>query len=103
MDLLITSLGMISCAGRDVVNSCAAIRAGIVRPTSVENFSILDDQTQESTAILGYPIRAYTEGFNTTGLWMRLGLGCLRNLIDYAGLPPQSDKEFWKRTALIGV
>lgn len=103
MSLVITSLGMISSVGHDVVTSCASIRAGLTRPRKINYFSVLDDDTQETTPLDGCPIHGYTEGFNIVGLWVRVGIGCLQNLIEYGNLPDKSDKKFWSVTGLIGV
>ena len=101
--LAITSLGMISSVGYDVAASCAAIRAGITRPREVPYFAVLDAETQAPALLVGRPVRGYAEGFNIVGLWIRLGVGCLRDMIAYGGLPDASDRAFWSATGLVAA
>jgi 3-oxoacyl-[acyl-carrier-protein] synthase-1 len=103
MRLAITSLGMISSVGRDVVTSCASIRAGVSRPSEIDYFQVLDDEDAESVPIVGHPIRAYTEGFHAIGLWVRIALGCFADLTHYGNLPDRSNTAFWQKTGLILV
>lgn len=103
MDLAITSLGMISSVGYDVVTTCASVRAGIRRPRDIYHFSVLDEESQEMVPLTGCQIHGYTEGFNIIGFWVRAGLSCLNDLIGYGALPEKSDKGFWSNTGLIGV
>jgi len=103
MDLVITSLGMISSVGYDVVTSCASVRAGIRRPREICHFSVLDEESQEMLPLTGCQIHGYTEGFNIIGFWVRVGLSCLNDLIGYGALPEKCNKAFWSNTGLIAV
>lgn len=103
MYLGITSLGMISSVGRDVVTSCASIRAGISRHSEIGYFEMLDYDLDELTPLIGHPILAYTEGFNIVGLWIRVAVGCIEDLICYGTLPQKSDTTFWEKTGVIAV
>jgi 3-oxoacyl-[acyl-carrier-protein] synthase-1 len=94
---------MISAVGPDLVNSCAAIRAGLVRSEAIPYFSLLDSESQETAPLIGRPIRGFTEGFFVQGLWIRLGVACLGGLVEHAALPDRSDKEFWSATGLLAV
>lgn len=78
--LAVTQLGMVSSLGLDVLGSCAAARAGLVRPAELDQF-ILDPDTSEPVALVGHPVGDYTLGFSELGLWTRLGSLALRNLL----------------------
>lgn len=103
MSVAITSLGMVSSLGHDVVTSCAAIRAGLSRPREITYFALLDVESQETTPLTGHPIHGLAEGFNIVGFWVRVGVACLRNLIAYGNLPDRSNRGFWSTTGLLGV
>lgn len=103
MSLVITSLGMITSVGRDVVQSCASIRAGLRRPHEINYFDVLDPETQDIVPLIGHPIRGFTDGFNLVGLWIRIAKTCIADLIKQGNLPDKSDLKFWRKTAFIGV
>jgi 3-oxoacyl-[acyl-carrier-protein] synthase-1 len=103
MRLAITSLGMITSIGRCAPSTCASQRAGIVRPQPIEYYQLVDEDTQAPTPLIGHPIRGYTEGFAGVGLWIRLAVGCIKDLISYGGLPPAGDAAFWQGTGLVAV
>lgn len=103
MDLMITSLGMVSSVGFDFATSCASIRAGLNRRRELVYYSEIDEETMDTTPIIGSPIHGYTEGFNIVGCWVRIALGCLDNLVEYGMLPDRDDTTFWSKTGLIGV
>lgn len=103
MVLTITAAEMITAVGPDRLNSCAAIRAGLVRSQQIPYFSILDNESQEVTPLVGRSIRGLTEGFFVQGLWVRLGAACLDVLVENAGLPGPSATKFWSRTGLLAV
>jgi 3-oxoacyl-[acyl-carrier-protein] synthase I len=100
---LISGLGMISSIGPDVATSCAALRAGLVRPREIPYFSLLASESQRATPVIGRPIHGYTEGLGTVALWIRLGLACLQDLIGFGRLPCNSDGTFWSMTGLIAA
>lgn len=102
MKLALTSLGMISSVGHDVISSCSAIRTGISRPKEILDITVINEE-DESMPIIGHPVHGYTEGFNIVGLWMRLGRGILREVIRFGNLPGFTDSTFWQRTGWIGV
>jgi len=103
MKLALTSLGMITPVGHDLETTCAAVRAGISRFSELPHYSVLDEELQEESPLLGSPIEGYAEGFNITGFWVRVGAGCLDNLVAFGGLPGKEGKAFWERTGLIAV
>ncbi|WP_123784084.1 hypothetical protein [Corallococcus macrosporus] len=53
--------------------------------------------------LVGHPVRIFTDGFNIVGRWMRLAQGSIRDLVRYGGLPPATDKGFWRLTGLIVI
>lgn len=79
------------------------MRAGLSRPRYLDYFQITDPEEQETSALLGHPIRAYTEGFFLMARWLRLAEGCLRDLFQAAELTNIHDPEFWRQTGLIAV
>jgi 3-oxoacyl-[acyl-carrier-protein] synthase-1 len=103
MDLAITSLGMVTAVGHDVVTACAAMRAGINRFHEMDYFEALDLETQSTKPVIGCAIHGYAEGFVLVGFWIRLALGCLEDLIKNGRLPDKTDTLFWSKTGLIGV
>jgi 3-oxoacyl-[acyl-carrier-protein] synthase I len=100
MSLVVSGLGMVSSIGRDVVTSCASLRAGLSRPRELPYFEVLEDADGEAMPLIGHPIRGFSDGFYLIGLWVRLGHRCLTDLIRYGGLPDGSDVRFWSRTGL---
>ena len=60
MRLAISSLGMLTAVGRDVVASCAAVRAGITCPSDLDALPVLDDDDEEPAILKGHAIRDYT-------------------------------------------
>ncbi|MCY1044802.1 hypothetical protein OV208_26035 [Corallococcus sp. bb12-1] len=100
MDIVITSLGMVSSVGRDVVTTCAAIRAGIVCAQPLTYFDVLDETSQEMEPITGHPVRGLTEGFTIIGRWLRLARACVADLLHQGALPDATDAAFWRLTGL---
>lgn len=103
MRVVISGCGLVTAVGRSAPASCAAIRAGIARPRRVSYFLAVDEEKQEETPVTGYPIHAYTEGFNMVGRWLRLARGALRDLLSLPDIPDADDSRFWQRTGLITV
>lgn len=96
-------MGMVSSVGRNASAACAAIRAQLSRPRRCSYYQSLDEDTQESSVVMGHPVQGYAEGFNGVGLWMRLTLGSVADLLGSAGLPGVGDRDFWRRTRLLVV
>src|ERR1039457_5967253 len=103
MALAITGAGMITSVGPNLADSCAAIRAGIVRSAEVDHFTVLDAEAQEAVPMTGRPINGFSEGFFVLGFWVRAGVACLHDMMVSASLPPASDTAFWSATGLLGV
>lgn len=103
MDIVISSLGMVSSVGRDVVTACAAIRAGIVRARPLTYFQVLDETSQEMEPITGHPLRGLTEGFTIIGRWLQLARACVADLLHQGALPDSSHASFWRSTGVLAV
>lgn len=103
MDIVITSIGMVSSVGEDVVTACASIRAGVTRPRPLPSVESMDEDTEKMAPVVGHPVRAMTEGFTIIGRWMRLAMGSVGDLLRYGRLPPPSDEGFWRKTGLLAV
>jgi 3-oxoacyl-[acyl-carrier-protein] synthase-1 len=103
LEVVVTSLGMVSSVGRDVVTACAAMRAGIVRAQPLTYFQALDETSQEMEPITGHPVRALTEGFTIIGRWLGLARGCVSDLLRQGALPDASDVAFWRSTGVLAV
>ncbi|RKG84531.1 hypothetical protein [Corallococcus terminator] len=103
MPLALTSLGMVSSVGNSVVASCAAIRAGIVRPAPVVGTDVLDLQSGEMVPVTGHPIRGVTEGFLFLGLWVRMAERAIQDLLAHGQLPGPAQTGFWNTCELMVV
>jgi 3-oxoacyl-[acyl-carrier-protein] synthase-1 len=103
MELAITSLGMVSSVGLGVVSSCAAIRAGVVRPQPLRSFQLLESEPVEPLPLVVHAIEGYTEGFLEVGRWLRLASGAFDDLLTYGTPIDRSNKSFWKQTGLIAA
>jgi 3-oxoacyl-[acyl-carrier-protein] synthase I len=103
MALALTSMGLLSSVGHDVVTACAAIRAGIVRPVPIVGTDVLDLQNGEMVPITGHPLRGVTEGFLFLGLWVRMAERAIRDLLSYGRLPESDQSEFWRTCELMVV
>src|SRR5262245_45580918 len=103
MLLAITGAEMMTPVGPDLANSCAAIRAGLIRSEEISYFSLLDDDSQETEPLIARPIHGFTEGFFVQGLWIRIGLACLNRMVKQYSLPDLSDVGFWSATGLVAV
>jgi len=103
MRLAITGLGLLSSVGHDVATACASIRAGIQRPQEVPYYSLLDFEEQDSRPLVGRPVTGYSEGFVGAGLWLRLAIGAVEDLMSGNCLPVDPDASFWADTGLCVV
>jgi 3-oxoacyl-[acyl-carrier-protein] synthase-1 len=99
MALAISSLGMISSVGHDVVTACASIRAGITRP-ALTLAEVLDEEGMEGSFVYGHPVSGITDGFQGVGVLARLGCRALEDLLSFGNLRDQLP-EFWTKTGLL--
>jgi 3-oxoacyl-[acyl-carrier-protein] synthase-1 len=99
--IAIDQVGMVTSVGRDAHTTMSSIACGIARPKELGYFTVVDPELQEPEGVIGHPIVALTEGFHLFGLWVRLGLKCLDDLLARAALPRGAAA--WQRAALIAV
>lgn len=95
--LAVTGLGMVSSLGHDVVSSCAAARAGILRARELDEFSVLDEASGELVPVVGHVVRGIPEGYVGVGRLVRLAGAALSDLLGRTGMQPAE----WSRTALL--
>lgn len=100
---VITGLGAVTTVGRSARSACAAIRAGVARPSPFSEFRVLDHATQETVPLMAHAMQGYTDGFSLVGRWIRLARGAASDLLASAGLPNSSDRAFWSTTGLTAV
>ena len=94
---------MITSVGRSYADSCASIRAGIVRPHAVDDYLLVDEETQALTPLIGHAIQGISEGFFAAGLWVRLTRLALEEVLKSTNAPATDDMAFWSKTALLTV
>lgn len=110
VDLVVTSLGLVSPVGEGVVASAAAQRAGLAKPKPLPGvtvelpFALSDEEMAEPlvVSVVGHRVTPLTDGFTQTGLWLRLAVAATRDLLGYGRLPAAADP-FWDRTLMYGV
>ncbi|MBE4750961.1 hypothetical protein G4177_22575 [Corallococcus sp. ZKHCc1 1396] len=95
---MISSLGLVTAVGDDVISSAAALRAGIVRVRPIEGPGVYGDE--EEAPLMGSPVWPLTEGFIQTAAWIRLAQVAVEDVILFGQLPPAGDG-FWGETGLV--
>jgi 3-oxoacyl-[acyl-carrier-protein] synthase-1 len=95
----VTGVGIVSSIGLGAASTCAALRAGISRPSSYRGLSVLDADTLEDEPVTGHPIAGFTDGFHLVGRWVRLARGALDDLFPAGARAP--DARFWERSAVL--
>ncbi|MDH5728416.1 MAG: hypothetical protein OEZ58_05475 [Gammaproteobacteria bacterium] len=98
-DMAISGLGMVSCVGYDVDTACASIRAGLTRPSQHVGLEPILRDLEDDIPVTLNNIDGITNGFYMTGLWARMTLLALQNLIEREALN-SSDEFFWQTTGL---
>lgn len=98
MSLVISSLGLVTAVGYDVISSAAALRAGIVRVRPIEGLTVYDNG--EEAPVIGSPVWPLTEGFIQTATWLRLAQVAVEDIIQYGRLPPP-ENAFWGETSVM--
>lgn len=99
----ITALGAVTSVGYDAITSCASIRAGIARPTSIDEFTVLDHLEQEPIAVVGHPVALLTRGFSHVGRWLQMAAPAVEDLCRSARLPGVDDRAFWQATLCLVI
>jgi 3-oxoacyl-(acyl-carrier-protein) synthase len=79
--IYITGLGMVTSLGHDVITSCAAARAGIVRPSKRDDFPVRSPEDGSVGALVVHAVPMLTEGFEGQARLQRLMTAGLKDLI----------------------
>jgi 3-oxoacyl-[acyl-carrier-protein] synthase I len=101
--MLVTALGMMTSVGWDAPSACAAIRAGVIRPKPLDDWSLDSIATTSEVFPTGHPVAGYTDGFVMLGRWSRLFDGALQSLWTTSQTPGPADADFWQKTALVVI
>ena len=102
--LVITSFGMTTSVGRDAAQSCAAMRAGITRPTPLPYFSLVDESNGEGAPLIAHPISGLTDGFLIVGRWLRMAhAACTELMVDHRSSDTAARPDARTTTAIIAV
>ncbi|MFV8749016.1 hypothetical protein ACNOYE_00535 [Nannocystaceae bacterium ST9] len=101
--LVITAVGAVTSVGLDAVTTCASIRAGLSRPSVIEEFQVLDIEEFATTGVMGYPIEMLARGFSGVGRWAQLAVAAVEDLCRSRGLPDATDDDYWRNTRWILV
>lgn len=101
--MLVTALGLMTPVGWDTVTACASIRAGLARPSLLEDFPLGNIETATDTFPVGHTVTGLTDGFVLLGRWGRLLDGALESLWSSGQVPGPDDAGFWQATASIVV
>ena len=99
----ITAIGAVTSVGFDARTTCASIRAGIGRPSVLDQFSVLDHLEQEPAPVSAHPVDLLTRGFSHVGRWLQMAAPALEDLCRSAKLPGVDDRAFWDATLCLVV
>ncbi|MFY2561073.1 TIGR02270 family protein [Corallococcus terminator] len=86
--LAITGLGMVSTLGDGVVDGCAAARASLVRPCSLEDVTVWDEDACELLPVSGHAVDWLARGFRGTARRVVLGSAALADLLRQQPVTP---------------
>lgn len=99
MELVISSLGMVTSLG-GVVAGSAAQRAGLTRPVELGAFYWAENENL-------YPLCGHraveSKGGSQVDRWREMALQATRELCEYGALPDRDDARFWRRTAVMAA
>ena len=91
-NIAITAIGMATSLGLDIKTSCAAARAGIARPVSLDYFPLKSPDDGSATAAAGHPIADLTSGFAGSGRLLRLAQLAADDLKEQLAMPRSDDR-----------
>ncbi|ATB41513.1 hypothetical protein CYFUS_006979 [Cystobacter fuscus] len=97
--LVFTGMGMVSAIGHGAVESCASLRARIVRPRPLR-FQVLRLDEPGAAVVTGHPLRGLVDGFTGLARLIKLGTLALEDLLRSAELSG-GDTAFFRQTALL--
>lgn len=72
---------MVSSLGCDALTSCAAARAGLVRPMVLENYRMRSNEDGREEPVIGHPVSLLTSGYEGNARLCRLIQGSLMDLM----------------------
>lgn len=78
--LSITGCGMVCSLGVDVATSCAAARAGIVRPEELSYYPVRSPEDGSAASAIGHPASLLADGFEGDARLLCLAVGALADL-----------------------
>jgi 3-oxoacyl-[acyl-carrier-protein] synthase-1 len=81
MNVVVTGCGLVSSLGLDLVNSCAAARAGIVRSATFEPYPVFFPEDGSSSGAVVHTVPLLTEDFEGEARLIRLVQGGLQDLV----------------------
>ncbi|MBF0231469.1 MAG: hypothetical protein HQK65_00325 [Desulfamplus sp.] len=82
--IVITGIGMLTSVGHNAYQTCASVRADIVRMTDIDYFTIENEQ-YEDVPVSGCPIVNVTDGYLGLGRWTRMVTWAITDLISNSG------------------
>jgi hypothetical protein len=97
--LAITGMGMVTAIGHGAVETCASLRARIVRPRPLP-LQVISSDEPGAVAATGHPIRGLVDGFTGLARLIKSGALALEDLLRSAEFP-MNDARFLQRTALL--
>lgn len=97
-NLSVTALGAVTSVGYDATTAAASIRAGLTRPSVLDEFEVLDVAAQEPVGLTAHPLGEATHGFSGIGRWLQMASMALRDLCAGGAIPGAADAAFWAST-----
>jgi 3-oxoacyl-[acyl-carrier-protein] synthase-1 len=88
--LAVTSIGMVSALGLDVVTSCAAARAGLRGSVALDEMQVLDPDAEALVPALGHRVPRLSAGLFGVARLLQLAIGAVDDLRQ--GWTPPSDR-----------
>jgi 3-oxoacyl-[acyl-carrier-protein] synthase-1 len=79
--VVIGGIGMVASLGLDAPTVCAAARAGLVRPQTIDGYRIRSAVEGDEEPVIGYPATLLTAGFEGDARLIRLAQGALSDLL----------------------
>jgi 3-oxoacyl-[acyl-carrier-protein] synthase-1 len=89
--LAVTSIGMVSALGLDVVTSCAAARAGLRGSVAIDEMQVLDPDAEALVPALGHRVPRMSAGLFGIARLLQLAIGAVDDLRQ-AWTPPSDRK-----------
>jgi 3-oxoacyl-[acyl-carrier-protein] synthase-1 len=89
-DLAVTGIGMVSSLGLDVVTSCAAARAGLLRTVELDDVRAYDADAEAEVPVVAHQVPFLSAGLFGVGRLLQIALGALDDL--RRGYTPPSDR-----------